>query len=49
MNNLENKSLKVKKFTQNLRKKILHMAYIAGSNSSHFGGALSMGFIVCIL
>lgn len=49
MNNLENKSLKVKKFTQNLRKKILHMAYIAGSNSSHFGGALSIAEIISTL
>ena len=40
---------KVKLFSKNLRKKILEMAYTAGSSSSHFGGALSIVDIVSTL
>ena len=39
----------VKKFSKNLRSKILDMAFEAGSNSSHFGGALSIVEIVSTL
>lgn len=39
----------IKKFSKNLRSKILEMAYEAGSNSSHFGGALSIVEIVSTL
>ncbi len=49
MTKQEDKILSVQKFTKNLRKKILHMAYVAGSNSSHFGGALSIAEIISTL
>ena len=39
----------VKKFSKNLRSKILDMAFEAGSNSSHFGGALSIVEIISTL
>ena len=39
----------VKNFSKNLRSKILDMAFEAGSNSSHFGGALSIVEIVSTL
>ena len=40
---------KIKKFSISIRKNILEMAYAAGANSSHFGGALSIAEIVSIL
>lgn len=33
---------KLRLFSQNIRKKILQMAFDAGSSSAHFGGALSI-------
>ena len=39
----------VKKFALNLRKKILKMAFEAGSSSSHLGGALSIVEIIATL
>ena len=40
---------KIKKFSDNLRKNILKMAYEAGSSSSHLGGALSIVEIMSVL
>ena len=40
---------KIKKFSENLRKNILKMAYEAGSSSSHLGGALSIVEIMSVL
>ena len=40
---------KIKKFSKNIRKNILEMAFDAGASSSHFGGALSITEIVSIL
>ena len=40
---------KIKKFALNLRKKILDMSLVAGADSSHFGGALSIVEIVSVL
>ena len=40
---------KVKKFSIEIRKHILEMAFSAGASSSHFGGALSIVEIVSIL
>lgn len=40
---------KVKNFSKNLRKKILLMAYSAGSSAAHIGGALSIVEIVSVL
>ena len=39
----------LQKFALNLRKKILKMAFEAGSSSSHLGGALSIVEIISIL
>lgn len=39
----------IRKFSKNLRSKILDMAFEAGSSSSHFGGALSIVEIVSTL
>ena len=39
----------IKKFALNLRKKILDMSLVAGADSSHFGGALSIVEIVSVL
>jgi len=39
----------IKSFSKNVRSKILDMAYEAGSNSSHFGGALSIVEIISTL
>tara|TARA_X000001036_G_scaffold413712_1_gene428256 strand:- start:6249 stop:7094 length:846 start_codon:yes stop_codon:yes gene_type:complete len=39
----------IKLFSKNVRSKILDMAYEAGSNSSHFGGALSIVEIISTL
>ena len=44
-----NKVNEIKKFSLNLKKTILEMAYEAGASSSHFGGALSILEIVSIL
>ncbi len=41
--------LKIKKFSLELRKNILEMAFSAGASSSHLGGALSIVEIVAIL
>ena len=50
MTNLESDSIKkIKFFALNLRKKILDMSLIAGADSSHFGGALSIVEIVSVL
>ena len=40
---------KLRIFSQNIRKKILQMAYDAGSSSAHFGGALSIVEILSTL
>ena len=40
---------KIKKFALNLRKKILDMSLVAGADSSHFGGALSIVEIISVL
>tara|TARA_B100000989_G_scaffold264256_2_gene216581 strand:- start:1267 stop:2115 length:849 start_codon:yes stop_codon:yes gene_type:complete len=40
---------KLRLFSQNIRKKILQMAFDAGSSSAHFGGALSIVEILSIL
>ena len=40
---------KLRLFSQNIRRKILEMAYDAGSSSAHFGGALSIVEILSIL
>ena len=46
----KNKNIqKIKKFSVELRKNILEMAYSAGAGSSHFGGALSIVEIVSTL
>ena len=39
----------IKKFSKNLRKNILNMAFSAGASSSHLGGALSIVEIVASL
>jgi transketolase len=39
----------IKKFTNEVRKNILEMAFSAGASSSHFGGALSIAEIVSFL
>ena len=39
----------IKKFTDEVRKNILEMAFSAGASSSHFGGALSIAEIVSFL
>ena len=41
--------LKIKKFSLELRKNILEMAFSAGASSSHLGGALSIVEIVATL
>lgn len=40
---------KIKKFTIQVRKKILTMAFNAGANSAHLGGALSISEIISVL
>ena len=40
---------KTKIFALNLRKKILDMSLIAGADSSHFGGALSIVDIISVI
>ncbi len=50
MNNASAESInEIKIFAFNLRKKILDMSLIAGADSSHFGGALSIVEIVSVL
>ena len=47
MNNTSNEEIKeIKKFSHELKKNVLEMAYCAGATSSHFGGALSILDIV---
>lgn len=41
--------LNIKKFSINLRKSILEMAFSAGSSSAHLGGALSIADILSVL
>ncbi len=41
--------IKIKNFSNEIRKNILEMAFHAGANSSHFGGALSIVEIVSFL
>ena len=40
---------KINLFSKNIKRKILDMAFIAGSSSSHFGGALSIVEIISTL
>jgi transketolase len=40
---------KIQKFSTQIKKNILEMAYSAGSSSSHFGGALSIADIIATL
>ena len=47
--NLSKEEASIKLFSKNVRLKILEMAYEAGSNSSHFGGALSIVEIISTL
>ena len=50
MNNTSNEGIKkIKKFSHELKKNVLEMAYCAGASSSHFGGALSILDIVATL
>jgi len=50
MSNSQDDSIKkIKIFALNLRKKILDMSLVAGADSSHFGGALSIVEIVSVL
>tara|TARA_B110000971_G_C19955312_1_gene475366 strand:- start:26 stop:853 length:828 start_codon:yes stop_codon:yes gene_type:complete len=49
MSLLENQISTIKLFSLNMRKNILDMAFWAGANSSHFGGALSITDIVSYL
>lgn len=50
MNSSSQESInKIKIFALNIRKKILDMSLIAGADSSHFGGALSIVEIVSVL
>ena len=46
---LQNKINKIRKFSYFLKKNILKMSYVAGSSSSHLGGALSIVEIISIL
>ena len=46
---IENPIKKISLFALNLRKKILDMSLIAGADSSHFGGALSIVEIISVL
>ena len=46
---LSKEAASIKSFSKNIRLKILEMAYEAGSNSSHFGGALSIVEIISTL
>lgn len=45
----EKKILEIKNFSKSLKKKILEMAFSAGSSSSHLGGALSIVDAVSVL
>ena len=40
---------KINLFSKNIKRKILDMAFVAGSSSSHFGGALSIVEIISTL
>ena len=48
-NSSDESTNKIKIFALNIRKKILDMSLIAGADSSHFGGALSIVEIVSVL
>ena len=45
----EKKILEIKSFSKSVKKKILEMAFLAGSSSSHLGGALSIVDAVSVL
>ena len=47
--NTKNQIQEIKKFALDCRKNILEMALVAGANSSHFGGALSIVEIISTL
>ena len=49
MKKLTNRTKAIKLFAKNMRKDILDMALVAGANSSHFGGALSIVEILSVL
>ena len=49
MNSKEEDIKKIKKFSVEVRKNILNMAFVAGASSSHFGGALSIVEIISFL
>ena len=49
MESKENEIDNIKKFSLELRKNILEMAFSAGASSSHLGGALSIVEIVAVL
>ena len=49
MKNSQESIKKIQIFALNLRKKILDMSLIAGADSSHFGGALSIVEIISVL
>ena len=49
MNVKNDKIEEIEKFSKNLRKNILDMAFSAGASSSHLGGALSIVEIVASL
>ena len=45
----EKDSLSIKRFSLELKKNILEMAFSAGASSSHLGGALSIVDIMAVL
>ena len=49
MNSKEEDIKKIKKFSVEVKKNILNMAFVAGASSSHFGGALSIVEIISFL
>ena len=49
MKNISIEKDKILSFSKSLKKKIIRMAYVAGANSSHFGGALSILDVVSVL
>ena len=49
MNSKEEDIKKIKKFSVEVKKNILNMAFVAGASSSHFGGALSIVEIISLV
>ena len=49
MNSKEEEIKKIKKFSIEVKKNILYMAFVAGASSSHFGGTLSIVEIISLL